>query len=145
VVEYVVGFLFDDQRQLVVLIQKTKPDWQAGKWNGVGGKIEPTDDSPEGAMSREFEEETGVVIPASDWQGFATLGNGDTWAVHFHRAFAPYNTVFRAKTTTEEEVRTFWLHSMPTNIIPNVKWLIEMALSMDKDRATDFQIVEQYT
>ena len=38
--EYVVGLLFSPDRNTVVLINKTKPDWQAGKLNGVGGKIE---------------------------------------------------------------------------------------------------------
>jgi 8-oxo-dGTP diphosphatase len=145
VVEYVNGLLFDDRRQAVVLIQKTKPEWQAGKWNGVGGKIEPTDESKEAAMSREFEEETGVSVESSSWQPFLTLcDEAKTWAVHFFRAFAPHNKVFSVKTMTEEVVQTFWLHSLPTPSITNIKWLIQMALSMDAERAKAFEITETY-
>ena len=51
--EYVVGFMFSEE------ILKNKPDWQAGRLNGVGGKVEPNE-YPDQAMVREFEEETGV-------------------------------------------------------------------------------------
>ncbi len=37
----VAGFLFDESRERVVLIKKQKPEWQSGRLNGVGGKIEP--------------------------------------------------------------------------------------------------------
>jgi len=37
---YCLGFAFYRSRRKVVLIRKTKPDWQRGKLNGVGGKIE---------------------------------------------------------------------------------------------------------
>ena len=33
--QYVVGFLFADHDQQVVLIRKLRPEWQAGKLNGV--------------------------------------------------------------------------------------------------------------
>ena len=35
---YVVGFYFAQGQ--VMLIQKDRPVWQKGKWNGVGGKID---------------------------------------------------------------------------------------------------------
>ena len=37
---YCAGFLFDPEKELVVLIEKQKPAWQKGKLNAVGGKIE---------------------------------------------------------------------------------------------------------
>lgn len=36
---YVCGFLMSYDMDKVVLIKKNRPDWQKGKWNGVGGKI----------------------------------------------------------------------------------------------------------
>ncbi len=36
---YVVGFMFTEDEKQVVLIEKKRPEWQAGKLNGVGGKI----------------------------------------------------------------------------------------------------------
>jgi 8-oxo-dGTP diphosphatase len=53
---YVAGFLFDSKRENVVLIRKNKPEWQADKLNGVGGKIEDGE-VPAAAMFREFTEE----------------------------------------------------------------------------------------
>lgn len=58
--EYVLGFMFTEDGKGVVLIQKKKPAWQHGRWNGIGGKIEERE-TPEKAIVREFEEETGVV------------------------------------------------------------------------------------
>jgi 8-oxo-dGTP diphosphatase len=53
----VVGFLFADSD--VLLVQKMKPDWQKGFWNGVGGKDEDGEE-PIDAMVREFREETKI-------------------------------------------------------------------------------------
>ena len=38
--EYVAGFLFSRDGSLLALILKNKPDWQKGKLNAIGGKIE---------------------------------------------------------------------------------------------------------
>ena len=62
VMKYVVGYCFDPYFEHVVLIEKARPEWQAGKLNGVGGKIEPKE-TPRRAMVREFQEEAGVYIP----------------------------------------------------------------------------------
>lgn len=39
---YVAGFLFGPmpRHNYVALIRKNKPDWQKGKLNGIGGKVE---------------------------------------------------------------------------------------------------------
>src|ERR1044072_5346609 len=69
---YVAGFAFDSTLGNVALIQKLKgPHGMAGKWNGIGGKIEGTE-TPRSAMSREFQEEAGLYIPAADWSCFHT-------------------------------------------------------------------------
>jgi 8-oxo-dGTP pyrophosphatase MutT (NUDIX family) len=59
----VVGFLFTPDLTEVVLIKKLKGyDWMIGKYNGVGGKLEPEDHGPYDAMVREFKEETGCNV-----------------------------------------------------------------------------------
>lgn len=55
---YVLGFCFNAALNKVVLIRKNRPQWQAGKLNGVGGHVEPWE-LPLGAMVREFREESG--------------------------------------------------------------------------------------
>jgi len=63
---YVLGFGFtlDDR---VALIKKERPDWQKGKVNGIGGKIDEGE-TPEKAMSREYYQETGVLILPEEWR-----------------------------------------------------------------------------
>lgn len=80
--EYACGFLFSEDRSRVLLIRKRRPAWQAGKLNGVGGKIEPGE-TPLQAMRREFREEAGVDI--ADWQQVLRL-SGPDWVGHFFRA-----------------------------------------------------------
>ena len=69
-----VGFLFRNSGTEVALVRKLKPEWQRGLLNGIGGKIEPGEDSRE-AMVREFEEETGARVDA--WRSFAWLRGRD--------------------------------------------------------------------
>lgn len=117
--KYVCGFLFDEKDpNKVVLIKKNKPEWQKDKWNGVGGKVEVTDDTVSWAMQREFREETGVVIPI--WQRITTLYYPDT-EVWFYYAYGDTSLV---KSETSEEVAVFNTDALPANIIPNLKWLI---------------------
>lgn len=134
--QYVAGFLFDETAETVVLIKKEKPEWQKGKLNGVGGKIE-ADETPLEAMRREFLEETGVDI--QDWVQYCTLGGGD-WAVYF---FYAHGDVEAVQTMTEEEVSFYevdFLDQYPT--IPNLQWLIPMALSMPYESTKQFTVTE---
>ena len=56
-ISYVLGFVFDWGYHHVLLIEKKTPAWQAGRLNGLGGKIAGTEKPPE-AMRRELCEET---------------------------------------------------------------------------------------
>ena len=102
-IKYVVGFAFSRNKTEVVLILKQKPDWQAGKLNGIGGKIEELDQSPHHAMSREFAEETGVKIPMILWHRFAVLKGIDYKAeLHCFRLFT--NRIYLCKSMEQEEI-----------------------------------------
>jgi len=57
---FVVGFPVDPVRREVALIHKLRPEWQRGKLNGMGGRIE-LGESPVGAMRREAAEEAGLT------------------------------------------------------------------------------------
>ncbi len=57
----VVGFYFDNAVTKVALIKKDHPEWQAGKYNGIGGKLEPEDKGSFNAMMREAFEEAGIA------------------------------------------------------------------------------------
>lgn len=61
--DLVLGLVFSEDLENVVLLRKNRPDFLAGKLNGVGGHIEGGE-SHRSAMEREFKEETGVrIIP----------------------------------------------------------------------------------
>jgi len=127
-IHYVVGFLFSPDREWVILIRKTKPDWQKGRYNGVGGKIETTDVAPVDAMIREFKEETDVNI--TEWDDVAVL-ESPQYNVHVFKASSSEFT--NVITTTEEEVcivEVSSIYSMSElEIVPNLKWLIPLALN----------------
>jgi len=128
---YVVGFLFNWKQDRVVLIRKTKPDWQAGKLNGVGGKIE-LGETPYEAMAREFQEETGVAIDPSFWIYVAVMANGtrikqgDVYLHVFAAKFA--NVLQRVRQTTEEipSVFTTWEAVNHPDVLHNLRWLIPL-------------------
>ena len=134
---YVLGFAFDDAGENVVLIQKTKPAWQAGKFNGVGGKIEEWETAFK-AMIREYEEEAGVYC--NNWR---TLGimRGPDWDCDVFYVFD--SEVLRASTTkTDEEICTFSVQALPETI-SNVPWLIAAARN-HKQNSGEFTLEARY-
>lgn len=122
----VVGFLFDTRRNHVALIRKARPAWQAGCLNGVGGKIEDLENA-DAAMVREFREETGVEI--HNWRMFATLVIPGC-RVYCYVAFGGFQAF---RTDTDEPVNWYDLDELETEkTIPNLRWLIPMALDRDE-------------
>ncbi len=122
---YVTGFMYSTDKQRVVLIEKINPEWQRGRLNGVGGKIEK-DETPEMAMSREFEEETGVVTASEAWKVFAVITGGHEYKVYF--LYTIDDNLTQAKTVEAEKVGIYDVDDMPQNVLHNLKWLIPMSL-----------------
>lgn len=137
--DFVNGFMLDHARGRVLLINKSKPDWQRGKLNGVGGKVGDVDplETPYDAMVREFREETGLDSEPGMWDLFCVLSghvDGDPrlgrFRVHFFRA-SRRMLCFWLPTRTEDEVPE-WVPisdvlSGKRPAIPNLRWLIPMA------------------
>lgn len=124
--DYVIGFAFGRADSTVLLIEKNRPDWQKGKLNGVGGKIEPGE-TPMEAMIREFEEEAGLRI--ENWRHFDTM--------IFEKArvfcFTTYATIGLCYQKTDEKLAMIEVRNLDQYpVIPNLKWLVPMALDPDK-------------
>lgn len=126
--EWVVGFLFDQDAEWVILVRKNRPEWQNGKLNGVGGKVEPGE-SRDDAMQREFAEEADLLV--EDWEQFASL----TWeegVVHFYRSFQPFELLECCRTVTDESIERHSVQSLGApgrgrkNITPNLLWLVPL-------------------
>jgi len=132
---YVCSFAFSPDRMRVLLIRKNRPAWQAGKLNGVGGKIEPGE-TPHAAARREFLEETGLDLPESAFEHQLTLAGPDDisvpdrpgpigWQGHFFRLITDIDA---ARTTTDEALEIHPVAQLPAAIIPNLHWIIPMLL-----------------
>lgn len=129
---YVAGFLFSKDGANVALIEKSKPEWQKDKLNGIGGKIEDNESSLQ-AMQREFKEEAGLDI--ENWTPFCVLtgndasyvDNGNNFEVHFFSHFS--DAVYLVRTIeTEKVVCVSVKHLEFISTVPNLKWLIPLAL-----------------
>lgn len=128
--KYVCGFAFNLTITRVALIRKLRPPWQKGLLNGIGGKLESGEVAHE-AMAREFEEEAGMVIPHDCWDEFArvsgaNLPDSSVWKVHFMRVIGV--DLSKLKSMEEEQIEVFPVDTLPTNVIPNLRWLIPLAL-----------------
>lgn len=123
--EYCLGFAFSKSLDRVILIKKKKPEWQAGKLNGIGGKMEPMESSV-GAMAREFMEETGLHVPERDWTRVGRLQFGDT-AVHLFTAAIDWITSIPRRDCSEGRVAwIFWDGNTERPVIPNLRWIIPL-------------------
>lgn len=134
---YVAGLLFDKEEKEVLLIKKIKPAWQKGKLNGVGGKIE-AGESPKYAMMREFQEEAGILIV--DWKRFAII-KGDWGEVHFFYQFIDDKN--KPYSVEEEKIAWYPIRSLSNYpCIPNINWLVPMALNMCNVAEYSYEIKE---
>src|SRR4051812_30781890 len=120
--EYVCGFMFDSMNR-VLLILKQKPEWQKGKLNGIGGKIEPGE-APIDAMVREFWEETQIHTERSEWDLKVRL-SGPDYVVHFYSAMREWTEV-RPMVCTIEMPTFVKLNKLPINTIYNLRWMLPL-------------------
>ena len=121
---FVCGFYFSRDRSRVLLIRKNRPAWQAGKLNGVGGKIEPGE-TPADAIRREFREEAGLDV--AHWQEALTLTAPD-WHAHFYKAFGDPSA---ARAMTDEALEVYPVRPLPPDTIPNLAWIVPLLLDED--------------
>lgn len=127
---FVVGFMVDDMRR-VVLLRKAYPPHMAGRLTGIGGLLEPGESVLE-AMHREWGEETGDDT-AWPWHRFATqLGARSN--VHFCIARVVRLPKLPAFNDAGEGIEVRQLSSVLTlldgaaSTFPNVPWLLWAAV-----------------
>lgn len=118
-------------REHVLLIEKNRPEWQAGMLNGIGGKIKENETAAQ-AMVRKFQEETGTPTRISEWSRRICLF-GQSWQVQF---FSAHRDSFYYEQTTDEKPVIVRLASLPDTVVPNLKWMIPLIL----DKKVQFPI-----
>ena len=136
---YVCGFIFDAPRENVLLIRKKRPDWQAGKLNGIGGEIED-DESSVLAMMRECKEECGLSIQPDSWYLFCSLQDQHGWWIDFF--YASFEDIDYSAQITDESLEKVPVSDL-TGCMTNLHWLIPMALSMKDETCAGFEIKER--
>ncbi|MDR0219475.1 MAG: NUDIX domain-containing protein [Enterobacteriaceae bacterium] len=136
---YVTGFMFSKDKKHVALISKLQPSWQAGKLNGIGGKIEKGE-NPQQAMAREFAEEAGIETNPNGWKLFTVLTRPDAYQVNFLYTYD--DRIYSAKSVEKEIVDIYEANSLPDNVIYNLRWLIPMALDEHLRFDNQIEIIE---
>lgn len=112
----------------LVMVEKTKPAWQAGRLNYPGGKLEEGE-TPRQAAVRELQEETGLVVASECLAPIAVLKRAGDFRMHVFSV--DIDDADAAQTLTEEEtvvvpLMDVLLGNRPS--IENVGWLALMAL-----------------
>lgn len=138
--DYVLGFVFDLREKQVLLIEKLKPDWQKGFLNGIGGKVEPEDDTLVDAMTREFKEEATAQIAPMAWSNFCTMKgrkcpDGD-WNVYCYYYVIPALSGVKKEVSKAESEQILWVplskirsaEGDDSRLLGNIPWLVGMAL-----------------
>lgn len=137
------GFAFTADKLQVLLILKKNPEWQRGKWNGVGGKLEPGE-SARSAMAREFKEETGLEVPVDKWECIATRYRADDSRVYFYYTILPegVDSDSLPDMGKDAEQASFWpvdqVQRKLETVSRAVHWLIPFCLDETTVKPVDF-------
>jgi 8-oxo-dGTP diphosphatase len=86
------GYIFSPDKKRVLMVHRiAKPgDYHTGKYNGLGGKLEPGEDVVAG-MKREIREEAGIevtkleLVGTISWPGFGK--KGEDWFAFLFRIY----------------------------------------------------------
>lgn len=124
---YVCGFAYCEGD--VLLIRKNRPEWQAGKMNGIGGKIEHAE-GIRSAMAREFKEECGIDTDPLQWTTFYVERYRTGNMVYFMTTKLTREQFDSFRSMTDEQV--FAVHSLhigykhPEKLIYNLPYILPM-------------------
>ncbi len=148
---FVAGLLFSEQLDHVLLVQKKEPEWQKGRYNAIGGRIEKGEYDDEAMCRVAIEQvgEKGAGELIANWTKFLVMKGSDNkgieWEVHWFRAIGwPWNGI----QMTDEPIsvaRVDNLHSEVVRVVPSLQWLVPLALRMRTGNAEWLEVREHYT
>ncbi len=126
---YCLGFVVDESGERVLLMEKRRPSWQAGRLNGIGGKVED-EETGVAAMVRECQEETGLEIPAESWENLGAI-SFEGGRVH---VFVATGDVEAARALTDEPMRPVKLSDAVNGLFPLVDSVQEILTKIHEQR-----------
>jgi 8-oxo-dGTP diphosphatase len=115
-------------------MHKTKPAWQNGMVNGLGGKIEQGEGMYD-CIVREIKEESALETQKDKWI-FVGKVSSDTVSLDV-LGYVYEGNLDDAKTVEGEVVEWFKTASLPKNIISNLSWLIPMTIDKIQNQVFD--------
>ncbi len=124
---YVCGFAFTPSLRSLLLVRKTRPDWQAGLLNGVGGKIDEGESNID-AMWREWCEETG--LPNPHWERLCNLDHCGNH-IGFYWGVSKFIVDHPRTNDVGESLLLVDPRNIPRSSIPGLHWLIPLALDTE--------------
>ena len=136
---YSLGFVFDVSLTKVLLMHRNRPDWQKGKLNGIGGKVEEGEDNL-GCMVRETFEETGLLLTPDEWTNYASIK--DTYGFVEVYATVYKGSLTDAKTAEDQKIEWIQISTLPDNVIKNLTWLIPAGLDKVENKSFKKILVE---
>lgn len=122
---FVLALLYSMDGRQVVLMQRTRPLWQAGRVNALGGGI-IEGETPASAARREVREECGVDV--AEWTEVVVWEDAE-YRMHVMRAMSARAS--EARTLEDQEVFLASVDALPANVIDNLRWLVPLALDRD--------------
>jgi len=127
-IKYAATLAFSPDLRKVVLIQKKRPEWLAGKWTIIGGNIEDGE-IPVTAAMRELAEESGLYV--ENYQRMVPFARIE-WSGQ--SACQVYATIMSnidfARTKTDEKVMVWTVSTLPayqSDLSDDLCALVEMA------------------
>jgi 8-oxo-dGTP diphosphatase len=122
---FVLALLFTDDRKGIVLMRRTRPAWQAGRVNALGGALTVGESCVEAAR-REVLEEAGVDV--AEWTEVLVWDDAE-YRMHVVRAVS--ELARGARTREDQEIFLADVSALPENVIDNLRWLVPLALDAD--------------
>lgn len=121
--DYTLSFVFNPEVTRVLLIKKNRPEALAGNWNGIGGKLDPNEDTYDGAL-RELREEANIGAELKHLAEVEINGSVIYCFYGISKEFDAYQTM------TDEVVRPMGIQTLlEFPLDPDASWLIMLALA----------------
>lgn len=106
-------------------MRRTRPAWQAGRVNALGGKL-AAGETPAEAARREVREEAGVDV--AEWTEVLVWQDRE-YEMHVLRAVD--DRARDVRTVEDQEIFLADVDALPDEVIGNLRWLVPLALDAD--------------